>query len=81
MGIPIGGILILVCSTGQAVDGGFWSVFFGLAYLGLASGICIGPIGLILVFLGLIKLSNHPRQRPHSQRNPEPPSFQIGDDD
>ncbi|MEQ1822991.1 MAG: hypothetical protein ABL949_10800 [Fimbriimonadaceae bacterium] len=81
MGIPAGSLVILVCSTGQTVNGGFWEVFFWLVYMGLASAVCTGPIGLILTFLGLIKLSNRPRMRAIPKREPEPPKFQIGDDD
>jgi hypothetical protein len=57
LAIPALCLVITVVSTGHEIQGSGQSMLFWLVYLGLVSGICTAPLGLILLIIGVVQLA------------------------
>jgi hypothetical protein len=56
LALPFLCLVIMVISTGHAVEGSAEATFFWLVYLGLLAGFITVPIGLVLLIVGIVQM-------------------------
>lgn len=56
LALPFVCLVIMVISTGHAIEGGAEATFFWLVYLGVLAGVITVPIGLVLLIVGIVQM-------------------------